>query len=80
MGAQKNNPKKQNIKLLGLTCMFVKRKFDETHKDFSINYSYNSKCGKTVHSFNFFFDQTTKYIGAKLIRQTNAINFIGTYI
>ena len=26
MGAQKNVPEEQNVKLLGLTCMFVKRK------------------------------------------------------
>ena len=51
MGAQKNNPKKQNVKLLGLTCMFVKRKFDETHKDFSINYSYNVEKRFTVLTF-----------------------------
>ena len=38
MGAQKNIPRKQKVKLLGLTCLFVKRKFNQTHKDFSINY------------------------------------------
>ena len=32
MGAQKNAPKKQKVKLLGLTCLFIKRKFNETHK------------------------------------------------
>ena len=39
--------------------------------DFSINYPYNSKCGKAIFSFNFSFDKTTNYIDAKLIRQTN---------
>ena len=56
MGALKNVPKKQKFELLGLTSLFVKRKFNETHKDFSINYPYNSKCGKTIFSFNFSFD------------------------
>ena len=51
MGAQKNVPKKQKVKLLTLTCLFIKRKFKETHKDFSINNLYNSKCGKTIFSF-----------------------------
>ena len=51
MGTQKNIPKKQKLKLLTLTCLFVKRKFDETHKDFSINYPYNNKCGKKIFSF-----------------------------
>ena len=37
MGAQKNVPKKQNIKLSGLTYIFVKKKFNETHKNFSVN-------------------------------------------
>ena len=32
MGTQKNVPKKQKIKLLILTSLFVKRKFKETHK------------------------------------------------
>ena len=36
MGTQKNAPKKQKVKLLGLMCSFAKRKFNETHKDFSI--------------------------------------------
>ena len=80
METQKNVPKKQNVKLLGFPCMFVKRKFDETYKDFSINDPYNSKCGKMIYSFDFSFNKTTKYIGTKLITQTNAINFIGTYI
>ena len=87
MGAQKSVPKKQNIKLFGITCLFVKRKFNE---DFSINYPYNSKwvhfwilCpnyGKKIFSFNFYFDWTTKWIGAKLIRQTNAIISVEPYI
>ena len=51
MSVQKNVPKKQKVKLLTLTCLFVKRKFKETHKDFSINYPYNNKCGKTIFSF-----------------------------
>ena len=38
MDAQKNVPKKQEVRLLGLTGLLVKRKFNETHKDFSINY------------------------------------------
>ena len=41
-GHPKNVPKKQKVKLLRLTCLFVKRKFNETQKDFSINYPYNS--------------------------------------
>ena len=42
------------------------------------NCPYNSKCGKRIFSFfNFSFDLTTKYIGTKLIKQTNAINFNG---
>ena len=36
MDAQKNVNKKQIVKLLGLT-MFVKKKFNETHKYFSTN-------------------------------------------
>ena len=32
MGAQKNVPKKQKVYLLKLTCLFVKRKFNEIHK------------------------------------------------
>ena len=56
MGAQKNIPKKQNVKMLGLTCMFVKKKFNEIHEDFSINYPYIRKCGKTIFSFDFSFD------------------------
>ena len=51
MGAQKNVPKKQKDKLLTLTCLFIKRKFKETHKDFSIIYPYNNKYGKTIFSF-----------------------------
>ena len=47
MSAQKNVPKKQKVELLILTCLFVKGKFKETHKGFSINYPYNNKCGKT---------------------------------
>ena len=39
IGAQKNVPKTQKVELLGLTCLFVKRKFNKTHKDFSINYA-----------------------------------------
>ena len=37
MGTQKNVLKKQKVQLLILTCLFVKRKFNKTHKDFSIN-------------------------------------------
>ena len=44
-------PKKQKVKLLTLTCLFVKRKFNETHKDFSINYSYNNKSENTIFNF-----------------------------
>ena len=43
MGAQKNVPKKQKVKWFTLTCLFVKRKFNETYKNFSINYPYNNK-------------------------------------
>ena len=51
MGALSNFPQKQKVKLLTLICLFVKVKFKETHKDFSINYPYNNKCGKTIFSF-----------------------------
>ena len=51
-GCQKNVPKKQKVKLLTLTCLFVKRKFNETHKDFSINYPFKNKCRKTISVFN----------------------------
>ena len=44
---KKNVPKKQKVKLLKLTCLYIKRKFNGTHKDFSIN----KKCGKTIFSF-----------------------------
>ena len=50
MGTQKNVPKKQKVKLLKSTCLFIKRKFNETHKDFIINYPYNKKCGKRIFS------------------------------
>ena len=78
MGAQKNVPQKQKIRLLKLICLFLKWKFNETNKDFSINYPYNSNCGKKIFSFNSSLDQTMKYFGAKLIRQANDINFIRT--
>ena len=55
-GHPKNVPKKQKVKLLRLTCLFVKRKFNKTQTDFNINYPYNSKYGKTIFSFNFSFD------------------------
>ena len=42
-------------KLLTLTSLVVKRKFNETHKDFNINYPYNNKCGKAIFSFQLFF-------------------------
>ena len=29
-------PLKKKLKLLGLTCLFLKRKYNETHKDFSV--------------------------------------------
>ena len=51
MGTQKNVPKKQKVKLLTVTCLFVKRKFNETHKDFSINYPYNNKFRIMIFSF-----------------------------
>ena len=51
MGTQKNVPKKQKVKLLVLTCLFVKSKFNKSHKYFSINYPYNKKCGKMILSF-----------------------------
>ena len=51
MGAQKYVPKKHKVKLLILTCLFVERKFNETHKGFSINYPYNNKCGKAIFNF-----------------------------
>ena len=41
-------------------------------------FSSNNKDGKRIFSFNSAFDQTTKYFGAKLVRQTNVINFNGT--
>ena len=51
MGAQTNVPKKQKVKFLTLTSLFVKRKFNETHKDFSISYPYNNNRGKAIFSF-----------------------------
>ena len=48
---QKNFPKKQKVKLLTLTCFFLKSKFNESPKDFSINYSLNNKCGTSIFSF-----------------------------
>ena len=53
MGAQKNVPKKQKVKLLTLTCLFVKAKFKETHKDFSPNYPYNNKLIRQTNTINF---------------------------
>ena len=50
MGTQKNIPQIQKVRLL-TTFLFMKRKFNETHKVFSINYPYNNKCGKTIFSF-----------------------------
>ena len=38
MGTQKNVHPPKKKKLLGLTCLFLKMKFNETQKDFSINY------------------------------------------
>ena len=86
-GTQKSVLKKQDVKLLELTCLFVERNFNE---DFSINYPYNGKWvhfwilypkyRNTIFSFNFSIDWTTKYIGAKLIRQTNAIISMETHI
>ena len=43
------------VKLLEIGCLFVKRKFNGTQKDFSINYPCNSKCGKMIFSFKSFF-------------------------
>ena len=52
MGTQKNVPKKQKVKLLILPFLFLKRKFNESPKDFSTNYLYNNKCGgKMIFSF-----------------------------
>ena len=34
--------------MLTLTCLFVKRKFNETYKDFSINYSATANVEKRV--------------------------------
>ena len=51
MGAEKNVPQKQKVKLLTLACLFLKRKFNESPKDFSINYPYSNKCGKMIFSF-----------------------------
>ena len=42
-GCPNQCPQKQQVKLLGLACSFVNRKFNETQKYFSINYPYNSK-------------------------------------
>ena len=41
----------QKVKLLTLTCLFVKRKFNETYNDFSINYPCNNKCEKMIFSY-----------------------------
>ena len=51
MGLKKMSPKNKKLKLLTLTCLFVKRKFNETDKDFIINYSYSNKCGKIKFQF-----------------------------
>ena len=51
MGTKKNVPRKQKVKVLTLICLFVKKKFNETHKDFSINNSYNKKCRKSKFQF-----------------------------
>ena len=53
-GCPKKYLKKQNVTLLKLTCLFLKRKFSETNKDFSINY--NNKCGNIIFSFNSSVD------------------------
>ena len=47
------------------------------NKNFNIKYPYNSKYGKIILSFNSSFDYTTKYTGAKPIRQYNVIDFNG---
>ena len=46
---QYQHPKKCSQKTKN--CLFLKRKFNETNKDFSINYTCNSKCGKTIFQF-----------------------------
>ena len=67
-GPLKNVSKNQKVKLLTLACLFLKKKFNETHKDFSINYSYSNKYGRQFSVFNSSSNWTTKYFGAKLIR------------
>ena len=61
MGAQKNAPpqkKKKKLKLLGLTCLFVERKYNETHKDFSI--ITNSTTADVEKRFSFLIFLLTK--------------------
>ena len=41
---------KQKVKLLTLAFLFLKSKFNESPKDFSINYPYNNKCEKMIFS------------------------------
>ena len=50
MGTQKKCPKKPKSLTVDINLFVCKRKFNETRKDFSINYPYN-QCGKTIFSF-----------------------------
>ena len=50
-----NVRKKQKVKLLILACLFLKRKFNESHKNFSMNYLYSKRFGKTNFSCQLFF-------------------------
>ena len=63
-GAQKNAPSSpKKAKLLTLTCLFVKRKFNETHKDFSVNYPYDRP--------SYLGWQTPNFAGASSLAKQN---------
>ena len=52
----KKGLKKQKVRLMKLTCLFLKGKFKESNKDLSINYPYNSKCEKMILNFYSTFN------------------------
>ena len=56
MAIQKYVPKKQKVRFLKLTCLFLKNKFYETFQDFTIDHPFTSKFGMGTLSFNFSLD------------------------
>ena len=75
ISAPKNVPKKQRVEL------FLKRKKPSLMNLLKISVLTNPTTTNVERWFsvcNSSFDWTTKYFGAKLIRQTDAINFNGT--